>query len=164
VTEAGFRVATLVAHLARRDAIPPLPVRHPTDDDRVELPHVMLDAYRGGFDEPDMTLDDTRGYVRRFFEGGAATPLLECSFVALDEGRIVATALVCLDDGRPLLARAYTVPSWRNHGLARALIQLSMNALLDRGESALALFVKVGNVPAERLYASMGFAFESGEA
>jgi GNAT superfamily N-acetyltransferase len=164
VTEAGYRVVTLVARLARRDVTPPVPVRHPTDDDRAELPHVMLDAYRGGFDEPEMTLDDARGYVRRFFEEGAATPLIECSFVALGEGRIVAAALVCLDEGRPLLAQAYTVPSWTNRGLARALIQSSMNALMDRGDSALTLVVTIGNLPAEHLYASMGFSFESGRA
>ncbi len=160
----GLRVVTLVAKIARRDVTPPVAVRHPSDDDRPELEYVMLDAYRGGLDEPDMTLDDTRRYVRRFFDERETTPLLDCSFVALDGARIVAAALVCLDEGRPLLARAYTVPAWRNRGVARALIQLSMNALLDRGESTLALFVKVGNVPAEHLYLSMGFSSESGEA
>ena len=53
------------------------------------------------------------------------------------------------------------MPSWKNRGLARALIQLSMNALLDRSESVLTLIVKVGNLPAEHLYESMGFVLES---
>ena len=159
-----YRSLTLVAQLTHADVTPALPTRHPRYDDQLELRHVMLDAYRGGFDDPDVTLDDTRASVHKFFEGGFAEPLLECSFVALDGAGIVAVTLVCLDEGRPLLARAYTVPAWQNRGLARALIQLCMNALLNRGESELTLLVKAGNVPAERLYDSMGFVFESGQA
>ena len=92
------------------------------------------------------------GYLWKFFDSGLATPLPDCSFVALDEGRIVAATQVCLDEGRPLFARAYTLPSWQNRGLARALIQLSQNALIERGEQVLALMVKVGNLPARHLY------------
>jgi GNAT superfamily N-acetyltransferase len=103
---------------------------------------------------------DVEGYLWKFFDSGIAAPSPECSFVALDEGRIVAATQVCVDEGRPLLARAYTVPSWQNRGLARALIQLCENALIDRSEGVLSVMVKAGNLPARHLYESMGFVAE----
>jgi len=151
---------TLVAQLERREAAAILPARHLRDEDRPGLARAMLEAYHGGFDDPDTTMAGVEGHLRKFFDSGIATPLPECSFVSLDEGRIVAATQVCMDEGRPLLARAYTVPSWQNHGLARALVQLSQNALLKRGERVLTLIVKVGNLPARHLYESMGFVVE----
>jgi ribosomal protein S18 acetylase RimI-like enzyme len=151
-----------VAQLERRDVAPILAVRHLRDKDRPSLADTMLAAYRGGFDAPETIMADVNGHLWRFFDSGLATPLPECSFVALDEGRIVAATQVCIDDGRPLLARAYTVPPWQNRGLARALIQLSENALLERGERVLALIVKACNLPARHLYESMGFVVERG--
>jgi GNAT superfamily N-acetyltransferase len=158
----GFRRLTLVAQLARRDVTLPIPVRHPTDDDLPELARAMFEAYRGGVDDSGETIADAEGSIRTLFASGFGTPLLECSFVALDGTTIVAVTLVTVFEGRPLLAQAYTVPAWQNRGLARALIQLCENALLDRGESVLALAVTVGNLPALHLYASMGFVFEGG--
>lgn len=162
MSDPAHQSLTLVAQLVRRDVAPILAVRHLRDDDRPALARAMLDAYHGGFDEPDMTMADAEGHLWKFFDSGIATPLLDCSFVALAEGHVVAATQVCLDEGRPLLARAYTVPSWQNRGLARGLIQLSANALLERGEQVLALIVKVGNLPARHLYASMGFVVEPG--
>ena len=162
MTDPAHQSLTLVAQLGRRDAAPILSVRQVSNEDRPGLARAMLEAYRGGFDDPVMTMADVEGHLWKFFDSGIATPLPECSFVALDEGRIVAATQVCIDDGRPLLARAYTVPSWQNRGLARALIQLSENALLERGERVLALMVKAGNLPARHLYESMGFAVERG--
>jgi GNAT superfamily N-acetyltransferase len=154
---------TLVAQLARTNVTPPAPTRHPSADDQRELASAMFDAYRGGVDDPGATLDDALGSVRTFFDAGFGPPRFDCSFVALDGGRIVAVTLVCMLERRPLLAQAYTLPPWQNQGLARTLIQLSMNALLERGESTLALVVTVGNVPAQHLYESMGFAVERGQ-
>ncbi len=162
VTDPGYRRLMLVAQLARREVTPPLPVRHPNDDDQSELARAMFAAYRGGVDDSGETIADAEGSVRTFFGGGFGTPLPECSFVALDGGSIVAVTLVSVFEGRPLLAQAYTLPSWQNRGLARTLIQHSMNALIDRGESVLTLAVTVGNAPAQHLYESIGFVFERG--
>jgi GNAT superfamily N-acetyltransferase len=161
-TDPTHQSLTLVAQLGWRDAAPILPVRQVSNEDRPGLARAMLEAYHGGFDDPGATMSDVEGHLWKFFDSGIATPLPECSFVALDEERIVAATLVCLDEGRPLLARACTVPSWQNRGLARALIQLSENALLERGEQVLALIVKVENLPARHLYESMGFVVERG--
>jgi len=152
----------LVAQLARREVTPPLPIRHPIIDDQPGLARAMFDAYRGGVDDSGETIADAEGSVRTFFEGGFGTSLLDYSFVALDGSGIVAVTLVSVFEGRPLLAQAYTLPSWQNRGLARALIQLSENALIEHGEQVLALVVTVGNLPAQHLYESMGFVFEHG--
>lgn len=160
MTEPGHESVTLVTQLERRQVSPILPVRDLRSMDRGRLASAMLAAYHGGFDDPNVTMADIHGYLWKFFDSGLAAPLPECSFAAVDEDRIVSVTQVCFDDGRPLLARAYTIPSWQNHGLARALIQLSENALLDRGERVLAVMVMAGNRPARHLYASMGFVVE----
>ena len=162
MTDGEYRRLTLVAQLAHVEVTSAVPTRHPSQDDQPELARVMFDAYREGVDDPGATLDDAIGSVRTFFEGGFGAPLLDCSFVALNDGEIVAVTFVTEFEGRPLLAQIYTLPSWKNRGLARVLIQLSQDALLARGESVLALVVTVGNLPAQHLYESMGFLFEEG--
>ena len=157
-----YRRLRLVTRLARREVAPPLPVRHPNNADQPELARSMLAAYTGGIDDSGETIVDAEDSVRTLFDGGFGTPLLDSSFVALDGGSIVAVTLVTVFEGRPLLAQAYTVPSWQNQGLARALIQLSENTLFERGEQVLALVVTVGNLPAQHLYESMGFVLENG--
>ena len=136
VREAEYRRLTLVAPLVRREVTPAAAGAAGARRRSRRTAAGDVRCVSGGFDDPDMTLDDARGLCAHVLRRQAPRRrCFDCSFVALDGDRIVAAALVCMDEGRPLLARAYTVPAWQNRGLARALIQLSMNALLDRGET-----------------------------
>ncbi len=117
----------------------------------------MFDAYRGTIDERHKSAAEAVQHIKRYFAGDFGTPLLDCSFAAFEADRPVSTTLVSLDQGDPLLPQVFTAPSHQNHGIARALIQLSMNALAAKSETVVALVVTVGNEPAEHLYEAMGF-------
>ena len=117
----------------------------------------MLDAYRGSIDDDGETFVDAQSHVRAILNGEHGDPLLDCSFLALDADWPTSVTIVTLFRGEPLLAQAFTTPRWKRRGLARALISLSMNALIERGEHVLNLVVTSGNEPAERLYNELGF-------
>lgn len=54
----------------------------------------------------------------------------------------------------------YTDPQWRNRGVARWLMTVLL-ARLRREQRNASLFVKLDNQPAQELYRSLGFVFES---
>ena len=54
----------------------------------------------------------------------------------------------------------YTDPQWRNRGVARWLMTVLLSHL-RRAERNASLFVKLDNQPAQELYRSLGFVFES---
>ncbi|MBU1050837.1 GNAT family N-acetyltransferase, partial [Candidatus Bipolaricaulota bacterium] len=83
----------------------------------------------------------------------------ECSFV-IESGEFISSA--CLIswyepvDG-PFVVFTMTRPEFKGQGMARFLLQRSINALIERGETQLTLIVTEGNQPAQHLYASLGF-------
>lgn len=96
-------------------------------------------------------------HVGKYLDGEFGSPLLDCSYVALQDSRPISVTLVALDGGEPLLAQVYTAPDWQNKGLATALIQMSMNTLAESGVRVLNLMATAGNAPAEHLYRNLGF-------
>ena len=117
----------------------------------------MFDAYRETIDERHATVAEAVTHIERYFAGDFGTPLLQCSFAAFEAGQLVGATLVSLDEGDPLIAQVYTAPSHQNRGIARALIQLSINTLAAKREPFVNLVVTVGNEPAEHLYKTMDF-------
>lgn len=132
--------------------------RSPTADDCESLGSLMFAAYRGTIDDDGRTRADTVDRVAKFFAGVFGDPLLDCSFVALDDLQPISATLVSMDEHEPLLAQAYTTPERQGEGLASALIQLSMNALASKGLTVLHLMATLGNDPAEHLYRKLGFS------
>src|SRR3990172_7361887 len=135
-----------------------LPVRCVHEGDEADLSQLMFAAYRGSIDDDGESLSDAEQSVRTTLHGGHGYFLADCSFVALDDGHPAAGTLVTMLHGEPVLSQVGTAPTRKRRGLARALIQLSMNALVARGETELSLVVTSGNEPAERLYQDFGFS------
>ena len=133
--------------------------RHPVAGDIADLGALMWDAYRGTPDEPDAGdgVGSATEEVRLTLGGTYGDFLPTASFVADDDGRPVAAALVTLGKGDPLLAFVFTAPSHGGQGLGRRLIEAVMHALGAQGHSLLSLAVTGDNVVARRLYESMGF-------
>jgi GNAT superfamily N-acetyltransferase len=151
----------LVAPAVVRPVTPPLPVRHPAPDDLAALAELMLDAFWDTIDYDGEGWDEAQAEVASYFEA-AKSPLLDCSFVALADGRPVAACLLCLVEGEPLAVYVYTGAAWKGRGLATALLQQSINAVAAHGYPSVALWVTVGNEPAERVYAKLGFQASTG--
>jgi len=61
------------------------------------------------------------------------------------------------DDGVAHLYQMWVAPEFRGAGVGRGLVDAAVNWARDRGVKAMVLDVTCGNVPATRLYESMGF-------
>lgn len=148
----------LAAPLQRRPVTLDRPVRNPDRDDLEDLAILLLDAYVGTIDaRGGETLGDARVEISNVLGGVYGEPLLDASYIALEDDTPVAATLVTVYEGAPFLAFVFTGRSWKGQGLAPALIQLSMNALAAREYDQLTLIVTRGNQPAMRIYERMGF-------
>jgi GNAT superfamily N-acetyltransferase len=149
------------APLVQRVVEPPLPVRITTEDDFPALAALLVVAYAGTVDDLGQTPDEALVELWDHTTGGLIGPMLwECSFVAHDGQTPAATVITCEENGVPLLPYIYTHPDWQGRGLATALIQYAMNALLDRGHKQVRLRVAHANLRARRLYEHIGFVEE----
>jgi len=127
--------------------------------DRQDLAILLYAAYRGSVDDEGESFADALSEIDKVFDGGYGEFLSDCSFVA-EEGEFLASACLIAwwePHDAPLVVFAMTRPEAQRRGLARALLQTSVNALLDAGYERLTLIVTDGNRPAQRLYASLGF-------
>jgi uncharacterized protein (DUF924 family)/RimJ/RimL family protein N-acetyltransferase len=136
--------------------------RVPQPEDGDALAALMLEAYRGTIDDEGETPEETRAAVQQLFDGVFGPLLWAVSEVIEEGGRLVAATLITIWEDRPFVAFTVTAPSHQGQGLARAGLQRAMNRLRAGDETELRLVVTRGNAPAEHLYASLGFAPESG--
>ena len=143
-----------------RPLLPPSFVSRPvTPKDREALAILLYAAYRGTIDDEGDSFADALGEIEKTFRGDYGRFLPGCSFV-VDDGEFLASA--CLvsffaPHDAPLVIFLMTRPEAQRHGLARGLLARSMSALREVGYDRLTLIVTDGNVPAQRLYASLGF-------
>lgn len=128
-------------------------------DDQEALAVLLYAAYRGTIDDEGDSFADALVEIEKTFRGDYGRFLTECSFVVADGEFLASACLVSFFEPHdaPLVVFLMTRPEAKRRGLARALLQQSMNALLDAGYSRLTLVVSEGNVEAQHLYASMGF-------
>ena len=129
------------------------------ESDREDLAILLYAAFRGTIDDEGETFSDALSEIDRTFTGDYGDLLLDCSFV-IEHGEFLASACLIGQSGPddvPLVVFSMTRPDTQRRGLARFLLQQSIDALLDRGHERLTLIVTEGNTPAQRLYTSLGF-------
>lgn len=145
--------------LTRQEATASWECRPVRASDRQDLAILLYAAFRETVDDEGETFSDARAEIDRTFAGAYGDLLFDCSFV-IERGEFLASAcLVVRSDPHctPLVAFSMTRPDAQRQGMARFLLQRSIDALLDRGYERLTLIVTEGNAPAQRLYASLGF-------
>lgn len=125
--------------------------------DRDALAGLLLAAFRGTVDDAGEGPAEALLEVDRLFGGAYGGFEWPVSEVVEREGAIAAGTLVTLYDSRPLVAFSLTVPAWQRRGLARAGLLRVMSRLRRAGWREVMLAVTAANVPARRLYASVGF-------
>ena len=152
---------TMVARVQRREVDADPGVRPPTPADAPALAELMLAAYRGTIDDDGETPAETLDAVRQLFAGEYGTMLWNISEVTLRGPRMVAATMCTVWEGRPFVAFMVTAPDCKRQGLARAGLARVINRLAAAGDPLLRLVVTRGNVPAEGLYTSLGFVFET---
>jgi len=154
----------LAVRLERRDDVPAERPGGPTPravrpDDREALAVLLYAAYRGAIDDEGETFADAVTEIEKTWQGAYGRFLPGCSFV-LQEGEFLSSA--CLvsffaPHDAPLVVFLMTRPEHKRRGLARLVLERSMNALLSEGYERITLVVTDGNEPAQRLYTSLGF-------
>jgi len=78
-------------------------------------------------------------------------------FVVEMNGKIVAKAGTnALGLNWDQIGGVYTMPDWRNRGLAASLVQHTAHERMEKGRK-IALFVKLTNIPAQKAYEKSGF-------
>ena len=135
------------------------PCRPVRKSDREDLGILLYAAFRGTIDDEGETFAHALAEIDRTFAGDYGRFLFDCSF-AIERGEFLASAcLISRFDPHdaPLVVFSMTRPDAQRQGLARFLLQRSIDALLDRGYERLTLIVTEGNAPAQRLYGSLGF-------
>ncbi len=129
-------------------------------EDKEGLAILLYAAYRGTIDDEGDSFADALEEIEKTFRGDYGRLLADCSFVVADGEFLASACLVTFFEPHdaPLVVFLMTRPEAKRRGLAHSLLQQSMNALHDAGYSRLTLVVTEGNVEAQRLYDSIGFA------
>ena len=124
-----------------------------------DLAILLYASFRGTIDDEGEPFSAAVREIDKAMAGDYGCLIPECSFV-IESGEFISSA--CLIswyepvDG-PFVVFTMTRPEFKGQGMARFLLQRSINALIERGETQLTLIVTEGNQPAQHLYASLGF-------
>lgn len=153
------RRVPLELRLSPRKPSSPWSARNVRETDVDALAILLHAAFRGTIDDEGETFADARAEIERTLSGGYGRFLPEASF-AIEEGEFLASA--CLvswfePHDAPLVVFSMTRPEARRRGMARFLLQRSIDALIARRYSRLTLIVTEGNDAAQALYESLGF-------
>lgn len=137
-----------------------LTLRPPTPADTAVLADLMMGAYPGTIDfDGTETWDDAWREVDDYFQGKLGSPLLDCSWLVLADGKIASACLVSMWDERrrPLLYSIMTAARWQGKGLAGIALHHTLQATAVTGYTEMLAFITDGNTPSERLLTKAGF-------
>jgi len=135
-------------------------LRSPTEGDIEALGGLMYRAYLGSVDYEGETLAQSVEEIRKTYRGEYGRFDANHSCVVERGGHLASATLVTRWQDRPFVAFSMTDPRFGRQGLARASLERCMGLLHQDGERELRLVVTLANVPALRLYESLGFRQE----
>jgi ribosomal protein S18 acetylase RimI-like enzyme len=96
--------------------------------------------------------NDPRADLERALDGPSSTVL-----AGMQDGALVATAVVGHDGHRGWVYYLAVAPATRGRGLGRAMMDACERWLADRGVPKLNLMVRVGNEPVLGFYDALGY-------
>ncbi len=135
------------------------PCRKILSSDTNDLAILLHAAFRGTIDDEGEPFSAAVDEIEKTMVGDYGRLLSDCSFV-IESGEFISSA--CLVSWYepvqgPFVVFTMTRPECKGQGMARFLLQQSINALIEQGETQLTLIVTDGNLPAQSLYSSLGF-------
>ena len=121
----------------------------------------LLHDFNQEFNEPTPTATALAGRMRQLLNGGDTLVLLagdgpEGVAVLRFRAAIWSTGQECY------LAELYVTPARRGQGLGRALMEAALREARQRGADTMDIGVDEPDLPARRLYESLGFTNRSG--
>lgn len=138
---------------------PDADIRMVLPSDRKALADLMYAAYKGTPEFEGESLANARIVIDDIFANGNGTLLPACSFAAEFGGHLCAAVIITLEPRTvtPFVSYVLTHPACRRQGYAARLLQAAAGALRRKGFNELSLRVTEDNIPALRLYNSLGF-------
>ncbi|MFT3791368.1 MAG: GNAT family N-acetyltransferase [Rudaea sp.] len=123
----------------------------------------LFDAYRQFYRQPG-DLDYARAFLRERFAHHESTVLLA---FAADDAAVGFTHLYPLFSSvrcvrTYLLNDLFVAPGARRHGVGKALLNAAADFARANGAASLSLSTATDNLPAQRLYESLGWMRETG--
>jgi RimJ/RimL family protein N-acetyltransferase len=123
-------------------------------------------SYRGTIDfDGSETLDDATNEVQGYFSGrSGGPPWPHCSWLCVEQESVIAACLVSFWNARnsPLVAYVMTRAGFKGHGIANALLQMTLRSLARQGQAEVRAVITSGNIPSERLFVRAGFRLVGG--
>ena len=132
-----------------------LTVRTPNPDDRLALADLMMSAYIGTIDYDRETHEQAVEEVDGWF--GRETYLGTSRVAVAEDGEIVAALLNSTWDDVALVGYVMTTAEWKGQGLASALMDLAIPAMLSDGFVEVTAWITEGNGPSETIFTRAGF-------
>lgn len=117
----------------------------------------FLEAFKGTIDDEGETLTDWLIEVKEAFQGKYGPIMEEHSFYIKKEGKIIASTVVALFRGIPLVIYVAVDPRDRGRGLGKNLLRKMLDSFCDSMYQEVYLVVTPGNMPAEIIYEQLGF-------
>ena len=150
-----YRVTRQTLRRSGHDLPSNLTVRTPTKDDRLALADLMMSAYIGTIDYDGETHDQAVQEVDGWFDRDT---YLATSRVAVDSGgEIVAAILNSTWDEVAMVGYVMTSAERKGEGIASALVDLAVDAMLDDDFDEVTAWITDGNLPSEAIFARAGF-------
>jgi GNAT superfamily N-acetyltransferase len=131
------------------------------DGDDARVVAQLLHDFNREFDEPSPPVEELAKRISQLLGGGDTIVLLvgdgpDGLAVLRFRAAIWSSGLECY------LAELYVVPGRRGRGLGRALMEAAIGEARDRGADTMEIGVDEPDLPARRLYESLGFTNRAG--
>lgn len=98
-------------------------------------------------------LDDSKEGIDKYLKRNPTT-----SFVAEDDGKIVGVIMAGHDGRRGYIHHTAVLPSYRNRGIAKRLVDAAVNALDEEGINKIGLVAFAKNEIGNGFWEKMGFS------
>jgi ribosomal protein S18 acetylase RimI-like enzyme len=136
------------------------PVVRRADVDDARVVAQLLHDFNREFDEPAPPVDELADRISQLLEGDTCVLLAgegpDGVAVLRFRPAIFSSGLECY------LAELYVTPARRGRGLGRALMHAAIEEARDRGADTMDIGVDEPDLPARRLYESLGFTNRAG--
>ena len=148
-----FRRATLEGNRLASTLAPWSSCRPPSQHDRTELAHLLLDAYRETIDDEGETITEARQAIDDYLQ----RILPQYSLVAERDGSLLAMAFTVVVRGTHYIDPVATASAYKRNGIGAATVSAVLQMLADDDIVDVGAVITEGNVPSERLFLSLGF-------
>ena len=127
--------------------------RTPSQHDRIELAHLLLDAYRGTIDDEGETITEALEAIDDYLP----RILPQYSLVVERDGTLVAMAFAVVVRGTHYIDPVATASAYKRSGIGAAAVSAVLQMMADDDIVDVGAVITEGNVPSERLFSSLGF-------